>query len=63
MYNEIVDKKIFENFNIKFEILQTKEICQFFFLKIVDNNKFTRDKFINIDENKNIVLNAQTLIT
>ena len=40
VYDEIIDEKSFENLNIKFVILQTKEICQSFFnSKIVDNNK------------------------
>ena len=33
VYDEIVDEKSFENLNIKFVILQTKEICQFFLFK------------------------------
>ena len=64
VYDEIIDKKLFENLNIKFVILQTKKICQFSFnLKIVDNNKNARNEIINITKNKNIVLNAQTLFT
>ena len=64
VYDEIVDKKSFEKLNIKFVILQTKEICQFLFnSKIVDNNKNARNETINIDENKSIVLNVQMLIT
>ena len=64
MYDEIIDEKSFENLNIKLVILQTKEICQSFFdSKIVDNSKNARNKIININENKSIALNAQTLIT
>ena len=45
-------------------ILQTKEICQSFFdSKIVDSNKNTRNEILNIDENRSIASNAQTLIT
>ena len=32
-------------------------------LKIVDNSKNARNEVININENKNIVSNVQTLIT
>ena len=63
MYDEIVDEKLFENLNIKLVILQTKKIYQFLFdSKIVDNNKNARNEAINIDENRSIVSNAQTLI-
>ena len=45
-------------------ILQIKKICQcVFHSKIVDNSKNARNEVINIDINKNIILNAQTLIT
>ena len=39
VYDEIVDKKSSENLNIKFVILQTKEICRFFNSKTVDSSK------------------------
>ena len=39
VYDEIVDKRLFKNLNIKIVILQTKRISQFFYSKIVDNNK------------------------
>ena len=32
VYDQIVDEKLFENLKIKFLILQTKKICQFFYL-------------------------------
>ena len=64
VYDEIVDEKLSENLSIKFVILQTKEICRFFYyLKIVDNSKNARNEIININENKSIILNVQMLIT
>ena len=30
--DEIADEKLFENLSIKFVIVQTKKICQFFFI-------------------------------
>ena len=64
VYDEVIDEKLFENLNSKFVILQTKEICQFFlFLKIVNSSTNARNEIININENKNNVSNAQTLIT
>ena len=64
MYDENVDEKSFKNLSIRFVILQTKKICQFLFdSEIVNSSKNARNEIINIDENKNIVLNTQTLIT
>ena len=64
VYDKIVNKKSFESLSIKFVILQTKEICQFLFdLEIVDNSKNARNEIININENRSIASNAQTLIT
>ena len=64
VYDEIVDKNLFENLSIKFVILQTKKICQFLFdLEIVNNSKNARNKVININKNRSITLNVQTLIT
>ena len=64
VYDKTVDEKSFENLSIKFVILQTKKKCQSFFnSKIVNSRQNVRNKTININENKNIALNAQTLIT
>ena len=38
-------------------------MSNFFYSKIVNNNKNARNEIININENKNIVFNAQTVIT